>query len=147
MTKKNLKKKLSSERVAQQHAELVKVLCEHVHFRRLVCRLNKKNSNSFLSKVLVEASRRILTESEHLPCRYVFSQSQLAQLEAEFDSHKYINKMKCKNLAYELSINELTAQRWFQRRQYKERQQWRIAPVLPVVQHIWPLNSLQAIAG
>ena len=133
--------------IAQQHAEQVKVLCENVHFRRLVCRLNKKNRNSSLSMAFVEASHRILDESEHLPRRYVFSQSQVTQLETEFAYNRYIGKRRCIDLAGDLSIDELTLRRWFQRRRHKEKQQWRIAPFLPVVQHLGPLNLLQAIAG
>jgi hypothetical protein len=76
--------------VAQQHAEQVKVLCENVHFRRLLCRLNKKNRNSSFSMALMEASDRILDESVHLPRRYVLSQSQVTQLETEFPYNRHI---------------------------------------------------------
>ncbi len=96
---------------------------------------------------LVEASHRILDESGHLPRRHVFSTSQVTRLETEFANSRYINKRRYIDLACELSIDELTLRRWFQRQRYKTRRQWRIAPALPVVQHLWPLNPLQAIAG
>jgi hypothetical protein len=96
---------------------------------------------------LLDASDRILDESEHLPRRYVFSQSHVTQLETEFRYSRYVGKTRCTDLASELSIKELTLQRWFQRRRYKEKQQRRIAPILPVVQHLWPLNLIKAIAG
>ncbi len=135
------------DRMAQQHAEQVKVLCENIHFRRLVCRLNKKDKNSSLSMALVDASHRILDESGQLPRRYVFSQSQVAQLETEFGYNRYIGKRRLIELASELSIDERTLMRWFQRRRHKEKQQRRIAPVLPVVQHFGLLDALHAIAG
>jgi hypothetical protein len=131
----------------QQHVELVKVLCDSVYFRQLVCRLNKKHRNSFLPKALVDASHRILNEDAREPCRRRFSESQLTQLETEFGYNHYIPNMRRKSLASQLSVDELAVQRWFQRRRHKYKEQQRMATLLPIAQHFEPLNLLRAIAG